>query len=235
MEAPKMEALPERPDESAWGVQADDEPPQTEADLSAGLIAETVPALMQRLGIIPSRDDVVLIGDGSGQFKWKPGGWAGVLIDRRTNLRKIMTGAVSDSEITRLEFQPYLWLLDWHLNNVRRYERGTRPIHCHIITDNLSLVQKGRFQGGHSNNAQRLGQLGPWYAAIMAISREGAYALQWHHTGRDQVGLNMICDHLSRFSRTNHTRNITMAKAFPTLPSLSVYAVNPEQPTAPGA
>jgi ribonuclease HI len=152
------------------------------------------------MGIHDHDWDVVIVGDGSGGG-WDLGcGWAAVLIDHYTNLRKQVHGSWSCGTSYIGELMAYLHAMVWYSSGVGHQRiqdmrsRGmVRPVKVHIITDSEILVNQGN-GGAHRKAAREL-----W--ASMDAYITGGYQFHWHWCPRDTVGLNMLTDHLSRESR----------------------------------
>lgn len=167
-----------------------------------------------------------MIGDGSG-FGWEIGaGWAAVLLERHTMGRKLIFGGWSTGTIMISEFMPYIQGLAWYENNRAseiRQATGKTILKLHVITDSKTIVDQ-------SNNTVGRKKMLPWWACWGNYVRLG-YQAQFHHVpghrkGR-QLGLNVLCDHVSRHVR-KCLEATTLAAMLPDSPDVTPYHVNPD-------
>ena len=193
--------------------------------LRGDMLSVSLPAVLDFFGI--AEWDVLMVGDGSG-YSWNIGcGWAGAVIDRRTMGRKLLWGAWSTGTIMIAEIMPYIHGLAWyesnHADDCRRALRR-QVLKVHVISDNKTVVDQGN---GHVGRKKML----PWWACLGNYVRIG-YEVKWHfnpgHEEGRQVGLNVLCDHVSRHSRLL-TQETTLAEIVPEMPNLTVYDVNPHE------
>ncbi len=191
--------------------------------MSRDLLHRALPAVLDHYEI---RDwDVLMVGDASG-YSWNIGcGWAGALIDRRTMARKLYWGGWSTGTVMIGEIMPYLHGLAWYEANQAKESRRTlnKPIlNVHVICDNETIVNQG------NHNVDRRKML-PWWSCWAHLLRNG-YAARFHwvpgHDEGRQVGLNVLCDHVSRYARLL-VQDATLAEMVPADPPVSVYDVNP--------
>lgn len=166
-----------------------------------------------------------MIGDGSG-YGWDIGaGWAGVVIDRRTMGRKLLFGGWSSGTIMISEFMPYIQGLAWYENcqaEATRLALGRAVLDVHVISDNKTIVDQG-------NNVIGRKKMLPWWACWGNYVRLG-YRARFHfvpgHRAGRQLGLNVLCDHVSRHARCL-LQNTTLADMLPESPEVTAYDVNP--------
>jgi ribonuclease HI len=146
--------------------------------------------------------DVIIVGDGSGSRWGYPGGWASILFDRRTGLRKTLYGAFSDTTVNICELSPYLYTLQWYVRGpgqdlqreIRQQDQFRhRLIDVHIVTDCDVIAKQGRREWDRDTNAA-------FWAGIDSFSRLN-YQLHWHWFPRDQFASNRLCDALSKEMR----------------------------------
>lgn len=164
--------------------------------------------------------DVLIVGDGSG-FAWDIGcGWASILIDLSTFQRKLLWGAWMPGTIGIGELIPYLQALMWfHAHGGKDYQKKLgRPLNIHVISDNENVVNQGN---GNSDRKE----LAPLWAAVDTICRKG-YNVKYHWMGRDQLGLNILADHVSRCARLAMS-GLSLADMVTEMPDMSIYDVNP--------
>lgn len=169
--------------------------------------------------------DVLMVGDGSG-YNWNIGcGWAGVLIDRHTMGRKLYGGAWSAGTIMIAEIMPYIQGLAWYDSvhaEERRAQLRRQVLNVHVICDNKTVVDQGNGVIGRK-------KMLPWWACWGNYLRTG-YTAKFHfvpgHDEGNQVGLNVLCDHVSRHYRLL-VQDATLADMVPNAPEVTVYDVNP--------
>jgi hypothetical protein len=156
--------------------------------------------VLGELGVAPDGWDALLVGDGSG-ISWDRGcGWATVLIDHYTNLRKDFRGAMMPGTVYLSELLAYFHALLWYIRGPGKirlrsllHNKPGERVKVHIITDNESVALQGR--GEYSRKMSE-----EVWAGMDAIAMKG-YELHWHWMRRDSLGLNQLVDHLSRESR----------------------------------
>lgn len=193
------------------------------APLSGDLLTRALPAVLDHFQIVDW--DVLLVGDGSG-YSWNIGcGWAGALIDRQTMSRKLLWGGWSAGTIMIAELMPYIHALAWYesaIAKARRAHLRRGVLKVHVICDNKTIVD----QGNHLVDRRKML---PWWSCWAAYLRNG-YTARFHqvpgHEAGAQVGLNVLCDHVSRCARLL-VQTPTLADMVPDLPGISVYDVNP--------
>lgn len=146
--------------------------------------------------------DVLLVGDGSGTTLERGSGWASILIDHHTGLRKCFWGGMSTGTVNLAELMPYLQGLTWYsrthgparLHDLRvRHRRPESCLQVHIVSDSEIVVHQGQGKVRRKANYEL-------WAAMDAVAALG-YMIHWHWVGRDRLALNMVTDHLSRLAR----------------------------------
>jgi len=220
---PPSEALPDHADPDGAAADPDRDSagrlePPTSAASDAVLRNQPLNQVLAGLGI--QAWDLLLVGDGSGST-WKiGGGWAVVVIESRSDNRRILTGSFSSATSMRMELFPYIWALDWYATaQYARLRALGRPCRTHILCDNETTVKQGN--GEYSRRS-----LSPWWAALDALKTRG-FTLRWHWVARDTLALNSLCDHLSRHARRVHEQHCALGLAAPNLGGLTVYDFNP--------
>lgn len=159
--------------------------------------------LMTALGIddnVPI--DLLIVGDGSGSRWGYPGGWAAIIFDKRTRLRKTLFGALSDTTVNICELMPYLYALQWYVRgpgkdlqksiNAQELHRY-RPIVVHIVTDCEAIAKQGNREWSRDANAAL-------WASFDYFGRIN-YELHWHWFERNTFASNRLCDALSKDMR----------------------------------
>jgi hypothetical protein len=136
--------------------------------------------------------DLVMVGDGSGG-SWNIGcGWAVVVVDRVSNLRKLLFAAFNSGTIGIGELMPYWHGLMWFeslIGGKRRHAKGGL-LQAHVISDNETVVRQGNGEIERKTNAAL-------WASIECMCRRG-YFIKWHWAGRDTTALNSYVDDVSR-------------------------------------
>jgi hypothetical protein len=191
--------------------------------LTGDLLQVALPAVLEHYNITDW--DVLIIGDGSG-YSWDiGGGWAGVVIDRVSMGRKLYWGAWSTGTIMISEMMAYVHGLAWYDNlyaKARRQQLHKGVLNVHVICDNETIVKQGNHEVGRN-------KMIPWWNCWMGYLRTGYTArfhqVSGHNEGR-QLGLNVLCDHISRYARLLVQDN-DLAKMVPEIPDINVYDINP--------
>lgn len=169
--------------------------------------------MLARLGIADW--DVLMVGDGSG-CGWDIGcGWATAVVDRASGGRKLLWGGWSTGTVTIAELMPYVHALAWYENVCGERTRAARNkavLAVHVISDSQTVVHQGNHTAGRH-------KLLPWWACWAGYLRAG-YTARFHHVRREQVGLNVLCDHVGRCARLAAQGVAAGAPA-------AVYDVNP--------
>ena len=97
---------------------------------------------------------------------------------------------------------------------VKRKTTG-KLVEVHIVSDSESIVKTGQ-------KLYRRGRMSGCWEALDHLSRQG-YHLHWDWAGHSSIGMNVLCDHLSRHNRLRHGHD-TVEQVM----DLSVYDVNPD-------
>lgn len=175
--------------------------------------------LLQTLGI--ARWDAVIVGDGSGSGWGQGAGWASVVVRRDGRRSPLLRGAHSHGTVNIAELQALLLGLMWLEEQgdgpaLRRAGGGMADVH--LVTDSEITVN----QGNGKSTAHGINRV--LWAGVRLLERDG-YRLHFHWYPRDQIQLNMLCDHASRQSRLA-VEAVTIESLLETN-SLSVYDFNP--------
>ena len=197
-----------------------DQPPA--ADLRRNLAQASVGSVLAAVGANAAQTDVLIIGDGSGSGWSMGGGWAAVVVDIARNRRKLLTGAQNAATSVTMEIEPYFKALYWYHHTTGKGLRMHlgRPPRVAVVCDNELVVRQG-------NGQVRAKALDPYWAAIECVKRQAGIVCHWYWARRDTVGLNILCDHLSRHSRVAHAAHVSLAAAGLGPDTSSVYLVNP--------
>lgn len=148
--------------------------------------------------------DVVLVGDGSGSRYGYAGGWATLLFDGFSGLRKLFYGSISDTTVNVCELSPYVYAMLWYHNGPARLLRNQikeetnagiapRLIQIHIITDCDIIARQGNKEAKADANA-------PLWKALFAYESLG-YQFHWHWIPRETAAANRLCDSVSKSMR----------------------------------
>jgi hypothetical protein len=164
------------------------------------LLEAPVSQIIQELGPDAANWDATIIGDGSGSTWDGSCGWASVIVDKHSGVRKAFKGAMTPGTSFLGEIFAYIQPLLWYSRNPgRHYLRKAMQDHAfaqlkvNIITDSETLARQGR--GLYSRGGSQ-----PLWQMIDSIASEG-YSFRWFWIRRDRTGLNMLVDHLSRMCR----------------------------------
>lgn len=143
--------------------------------------------------------DVVVIGDGSGTGWEESCGWAWVVHDHWSNLRKCGYGAYSAGTSYLAEIMAHFHAIRWYaagpgksLLHRRSYTHPGSSLSVHLLSDSQSVVGQG--------NSTRTDRDQPEWLLFDALAARG-YRFTWHWVPREQLGLHRLTDHLSRESR----------------------------------
>lgn len=156
-------------------------------------------AVLRALGITNDEWDVIIVGDGSGSVWGRPGGWAAVLFDKHTGLRKLLCGALNDTTVNICELSPYIYAMQWYargpgkeLQKVR--QRGISvPIKVYILTDCEIIADQGNHKKDRDANAAL-------WAAMDYFARLN-YVIRFKWIPRESLASNRLCDALSKGMR----------------------------------
>jgi ribonuclease HI len=160
--------------------------------------------LLQTIRLPPDAWDVIIVGDGSGSRYGWPGGWAAVLFDKATGLRKLLYGALSDTTVNVMELSPYIYSMMWYsrgpgkdlqkqLREATQVGIAPRMVQVHIITDCEIIADQGRRIKARDTNR-------PLWQTMDDFERLG-YSFHWYHVERDLLAANRLCDFLSKEMR----------------------------------
>lgn len=207
---------------SREGDPGPDPPAGDPAPLTPDLQTAPLAVVLGRLGIDRAATDLLVVGDGSGNRWDHGGGWAAVVVDLRTGNRKLLTGAYSSATNMVCELLPYLHALYWYhevAGKGARQQLG-RPLRVAVVSDNETVVKQG-------NGEWKMKAMAPLWASIIELKRTAGMVVRWHWAARDTIGLNVLCDHMSRHARLTHEARVTLVAAVPGDPPVSVFDVNP--------
>jgi ribonuclease HI len=162
------------------------------------------PELLVTAGIANDDWDALIVGDGSGSRYGWPGGWAAVLYDRKSGLRKQFYGALSDTTVNVMELSPYIYAMMWYSHgpgqDLLKSRRATAKTgvmyslpHVHILTDCEVIAKQGNRTWSRDANA-------PLWRAMEGFTTLG-YRISWHFADRDTSAANRLCDALSKAAR----------------------------------
>lgn len=107
--------------------------------------------------------------------------------------RKTLWGAWSAGTVNIAEAMPCLHALMWYESVHAPTAPHNGPRMVHVISDSEVTVNAG-------NRTSRIRDLSPLWAAWDNLLFKG-YTARFHHAPREIIGLNSLCDELSRFSR----------------------------------
>jgi len=159
---------------------------------------EPLEAVLTRLGI-PDDWDFLLVGDGSGSNWANEAGFACVSIERTTMERQVWYGAFNRGTVNVAEIMAYMQPLNWLAarEEERRQEQKTkrRAWRIHILTDSQYCQKTGSTNGHLTVNKNAV-----LWSALDVFSRQG-FVLHWHWIKREDVGLNLFVDEVSRLAR----------------------------------
>ncbi len=185
---------------------------------------ETFKRMLARLNI--TEWDLVLIGDGSGS-NWRDRcGWGCVSIDRETMSRKVWWGAMSQGTVNFAEMMAYMQPLSCFAAQ-RKAERkipgkSRKLMQIHIITDSEYCESMG------SSGRQSPKSNGVHWRVFEDFQRQGML-LNWHWINREDVGLNIYADFLSKAARQVAIANELQALLEAVEPHKTVYNYNPRK------
>lgn len=158
---------------------------------------ESLEKLLDRFKI--TEWDLLLIGDGSGSNWGYPVGWGCVSIEKRTMKRHVWTGGMSLGTVNFAEMMAYLQPLTFYVSYLderrKKYKEKRQAQQIHIITDSEYCKNQGRSSDLSPN---RNGSL---WRIFDDFQRQGLF-LNWHWAPREDVGLNIFADALSKASRS---------------------------------
>lgn len=187
--------------------------------------------MMRRLNVADDDWDVCIVGDGSGQM-WDIGaGWGGVVIDKRSRMRKLVYGGMNCGTVFIAEMMPYLHGLMWYYAWLGEHVEHRKPlIKVHCVTDNEGVATVGHeLRGGRvPGHVKKQREL--WMA--MASFAQRGILLDFTHVPRSEIALNVYTDDVSRKSRlvmqnvALPTHSVTGEDGKSKLQTVSIYNVN---------
>ena len=163
--------------------------------------------------------DLLIVGDGSGNTWDHECGWSSVALTYNSLERKVFHGAMSHGSNNVGEMMAYLQPLMWYVARERKNRAAgsaTRAYNVHILTDSDYLVK----------TEERRSNM-PFWALFDQFPRQG-FLLHWHWIRREQIGLNVYVDQLSRMARLLIRDSGLIEESELTGPyPVSVYKCNP--------
>lgn len=179
---------------------------------------ETVQEMIQRIGLNPRDFDYVVMSDGSATTIGSPGGFAAFIIDLRTDDRHVINGAFSNASVIICETAPF-WLATHWIGNREEERMALRPRPLRgskllFLSDSQTLI---KYHGGRA--------MQEWWTSITRYANVHGLLLTWQWVKRESCGMQIFCDHVSRFSRVEFTKGFGLEKAFGA--SLDLRQVNP--------
>lgn len=186
----------------------------------------TVPAseILQSFGVGPGEWDALVVGDGSGTGWNKSCGWACVLVDRVSYLRKTFHGGMNAGTSYLAELIPYVQALAWYADGPGKARLETKlgshalaKVRVHVVTDCEIVARQGSGKA-----SRRKGK--PFWSMIEALEEEG-FVTSWHWMARSKLGLNRLCDYLANLCRKSTDAVLTAKPPEGT----TAYDYNPEE------
>lgn len=147
---------------------------------------------LEHSGIGQNDWDVLLIADGSGSGWDSPTGWAVVVIDRLTGIRKVLYGGQNRGTINAAEVHPFLWGIRYYHNVVRKDKDREIVVCC--LSDSEITVKCG--QGVYKAKTN----IDLWQALKYWESR--GYIFRWQHVPRETLDLQILTDEIAGRART---------------------------------
>lgn len=204
------------PGDDAAVIPPDELPAADPTIPTAHRVGAPLSELLPKLGVRPGEYDLMIVADGSGSGWNVAGGWAAVVIDLVNRRRKLLTGATSAATSSTMELMPFVWATFWYHNQLPRSRSGkiqvAHPVRVLCVSDSWETCKLGNegHQGGTFTS--------PLWAALRCAQREsGMVLMKWVWAERDSIGLNVLCDHLSRVSRVRHHEHVSLVRAYPNL------------------
>jgi len=171
---------------------------------TATLTLDSLESLVDYLGI--QEWDAIVIGDGSGSTWQNSCGWAAVLIDKYSGVRKVSFGAASPGTSIVSEILPYLFALNWYTSKdgpgpfrLTEKRKEGKNLKVHVVSDSEIVVNCG------NRPASRKTYKALW-AAMDFFANQG-YSTQYHHVKRNVVRLNIVADAVAKYARLS-TKNV---------------------------
>jgi hypothetical protein len=145
--------------------------------------------------ISPDSWDVLILGDGSGSYWGRPGGWASVILDRSLGGYKVLCGAINDTTINICELMPTLYSLHWyHCGPGRKLQHArAEPVRVSIVSDCRIICDQGNHLAARDRNE-------PLWLAIDRYQSLN-YDLAFRYVDRELLFGNRVCDRLSKTMR----------------------------------
>jgi hypothetical protein len=173
--------------------------------------------------------DAVIIGDGSGSG-WEIGcGFAATLIDLNLNTRQEFHGGFSAGTNHLGEFFAYIVPMQWYtvhhgltlLKDRQKRQTGKHPqVNICCICDNKTIVDQGN----------RRAERGSWQALWSTWNTWASHGFftTWVWCPREELGLNVLADDMSRQSRIA-MQNIQIPAG------VDLHTLNPSPPVTPAS
>lgn len=176
-----MPATPARPSPPAAA-------PSTRPKVAAAAEVKCLPDLLGLLNI--QKWDYLIVGDGSATTWKQPGGWASVLIERRTGIRVPFHGSMSCCTNIVAELMAY-----FHPLMYLRSQLGSNftPQQVHIVTDCQFITQAARRREYRKKHTEL-------WAFFESCGRRGLQTV-WHLIPRDTIDMNRFSHNLANIAR----------------------------------
>lgn len=186
------------------------------------IVREPFQDLLNRLHINPNKAHYLVVSDGSGSDFSRGCGFGSAVINLKTAERDLLFGAMNQGTVNIAEMLAVLQALDFILYKLDNESKtGGIVRHVHIVTDSKYCETTGNTTNGRM--AKR--NIGVWTLAE-SYARRGL-VLNWHHAKRSTIGLNILCDLVSRNTR-RHLEAYNVDSGLDQQ-SLGLYDTNPWQ------
>jgi hypothetical protein len=152
-----------------------------------------VDQLLAQLKLTRKTADILLIGDGSGQYSENPCGWAAAGIIVATGEFRPFFGAMSSGSNQVGEFMPYCQALSYYAIQ-RKKQQHLGVCRVHIATDAEYIRDIGQ---GKRKVCLSL----ELWNVFMAHFRRLGFGVHWHWLPRETLALNAWADKTSRDCR----------------------------------
>ncbi len=162
----------------------------------AAILQESLDGVLSRMKINPKRSDYLVVSDGSGSDYSRACGYASVVINLKTRERKLLFGSMSNGTVNIAELMAVIQSLDYIVGMTdKESDRSGITKQVHVLTDSQYCETTGNTN--HGRMARR--NVGVW-TLFEAFARRGL-CVTWHHVKRSTVGLNILCDMVSKGAR----------------------------------
>ena len=138
--------------------------------------------------------DLVLFGDGSGSGWAEPGGYASILIDRRTLARHIFYGAMVKASITTMEMLAHLTAIRYHFHKIRSAKQSPEAWRTVVFTDSAYVANMGNAQPTDTRKNGDLWAAFEWYTQY-------GYEFKFIWVPRNSTPLHALADDIAGKAR----------------------------------